>query len=151
MDDKLFNTTVSKDLFSLICGKKIGAGIGREVYILKTDPTKVIKIETGQHSFQNIMEWEMWRDIQFSKHKNSFAACIDISPCGIIMIQERTERPLKKDYPKKVPHFFNDLKYSNYGVVVRKGKKHFVCHDYGNTIQGKNFTDKKKKADWWEE
>jgi hypothetical protein len=143
-----YPTTISRDLFRLICGEKLGGGMSRTVYVFKPDPTKVIKIEDGTEKFQNILEWEIWRDISYSKYKNNFAECFFISPNGVYLIQERTEKPLKKDYPKMIPHFFGDIKCENYGIVYRKNKKHFVCHDYGNQAMGLHFKDKLKKADW---
>ncbi len=143
-----YPTTISRDLESIICGELLGRGMSRSVYVFRPDPTKVIKVENESGKFQNILEWEIWQDIQYTKHKKSFAECFFLSSCGIFLIQERTEQPLKEDYPKLIPHFFSDTKHENFGIVYRGGKKLFVCHDYGYPIHGKNFKNKMVKSNW---
>lgn len=48
-------------------------------------------------------------------------------------------------YPKKVPHFFTDIKPDNYGWTD-KGK--FVCCDYSLTDITSGFSNRMIKAHW---
>jgi hypothetical protein len=146
---KEFNEHFGKELSKLIAGNLLGKGIHRDVYEYRLNKEIVIKIETND-SFANVIEWEFWKEVKDTPWAKWFAPCIDISPNGVFLLQTRTYQPLKSDYPEKVPSFLDDLKYSNYGVIVKGNKKQFVCHDYGNTVLTKGVNNKLKKADWWE-
>ncbi len=124
-----FSGTIAQDFFGLMTGEWLGGGIGRGVYVLGTDPTMVVKIETASHSFQNVAEWDVWSEITRGGHKAKkwFAPCYYISPCGIILIQARTRPTDKSRFPKKMPAYFTDLKYQNFGML----DGHLVAHDYG--------------------
>jgi len=149
MPAKHFNDNVfTRDIFPIVFGKGLGSGIGREVYVYKPNPEYVIKVE--DEGFQNIREWETWNEVKhMDSHKHNFAPCEYISNCGIYLIQKRTQRPIKEDYPEMIPHYFFDTKFDNYGVIVDGKKRRFVCHDYGTFSLCNGMTKRKKKADWW--
>lgn len=142
---------LQRDLFDFICGKRLGGGTARQVFeYLPCGDQYVIKIEDSAGSFQNILEWEMWGDFKSSDvGKRWLAPCWSISPCGIVLLQSRTQ-PLPKGYrvPKSMPVFLGDLKSSNYGLL--KGK--LVAHDYGlgySRIAGNSDMKRMRRASWW--
>lgn len=124
-----FTGAIAKDFFNLMAGKWLGGGIGRGVYVLGTDPSMVVKIETASHSFQNVAEWAIWDVVNAAKPlvRKWFAPCHYISPCGMILIQARTRPMDKSQFPKRMPAYFTDLKYQNFGML----DGHIVAHDYG--------------------
>lgn len=146
-----FEDTTGKELAKLIAGDLLGYGMSRKTYEYELDESLVIKIETSGGKFQNVLEWEFWKDIKESKYAKWFAPCVEISPSGLFLIQKRTTPIPKEDYPKMIPSFFSDTKYSNFGVIIEKGKKRFVCHDYGNLCTNTKFNDKMVKAHFWGE
>lgn len=137
--------TVSLDLFDILLGKKIGYGSGREVYEHRLDSSLVVKIETSAGSFQNIMESHMWHEVSETPFAKWFAPVVAISACGTVLVMKKAEPARKDEYPEKIPSFFTDRKYQNFGMI--KGK--FVCIDYGSTILTRGFTKKMEKAKWW--
>lgn len=145
---EFFDNSISSDFFHLFAGGLIGRGQGREVYEHAFDPKLVIKIETGSGSFQNVMEWETWRDAAEMQNgaSNWLAPCEAISPCGIVLVQRKT-KPAKV-YPDKVPCFLTDLKRGNFGMIGNR----FVAHDYGvNLMCNEGLKLKMQKAEWWDE
>lgn len=124
-----FSGLISLDFFRVMTGKWLGGGIGRGVYVLGTDPSLVVKIETASYSFQNAMEWEVWCELEHSDNNASqwFAPCHYISPCGMVLIQSRTKPIDKSRFPQKMPSYFTDLKYQNFGEYDGR----IVAHDYG--------------------
>lgn len=139
--------TVPRDFINLFLGTHIGTGAAREVFVCRTDPTIVIKIEQRAQSFQNIKEWEIWNDVQYDKKLSPwFVPCVDISNCGTVLIQKRAEHIPKAQFPKKIPACFGDLKYENFGVY----KNHFVCLDYGTITTSNGLRGTLKKASWWQ-
>lgn len=142
-----YPTTISRDLQQFILGRRIGKGINREVFEFPHNKDYVIKVET--EGFQNIREWELWNEIKDTKLAKWFAPCIKISNCGIYLLQRKTEKIPESEYPQKTPHFFNDQKYDNFGVIIEKGKRRFVCHDYGTFSLTNGYKDKLLKAKWW--
>lgn len=146
LEDKYFNNSVSGDFFDTFVGKQIGRGAGRSVFACKHDEDVVCKIEAIGGSFQNVIENEIWDELQYSDHAKWLAPVLWISPNGNILIQRRTELIPKKKYPDKVPHWFTDTKYENFGMLNGK----FVCHDYGTQILTSGVTKRMVKADWWD-
>jgi len=143
---KDFQGIMARDLFGLVAGNEIGSGIARRVYVYDPSPNMVIKFESESQSFQNIIEWEIWLSIQGSKYAKWFAPCYNISPCGTALIQKRTEKIGRKEYPTKMPIFFSDFKYANFGLSEDK----FVCHDYGYpNFLIKSLSNRMKKVEWW--
>lgn len=138
-----FNGATASDFFRLVCGNLIGKGLGREVFDCTLDPTKVLKVETGECSFQNIMEWQTWEAVKHTDLARWFAPCFSISACGIVLVQAKTSLP--RDYPIKVPSFFTDIKKSNFGLYGGS----FVAHDYGfHLLMEKGMSKRMKKANW---
>lgn len=123
--DKL--PTTARDLTYLFLGEVLGNGMSRSVYAHERDKSLVIKVESGGNRFQNVLEWEFWQTVKDTKMAKWFAPCVEISPNGIFLIQKRADMIPKNQYPKKIPKFFTDLKYQNFGMIG----KQFVCFDYG--------------------
>lgn len=119
---------VLRELMYLFVGEKIGDGSARKVYSLRQDDTKVVKIETGSSSFQNIIEWEIW-----TRFKNNtrvakwLAPCHWISASGTHLIMSKCDNLRSNEIPKKVPKFLIDHKPDNFGLLDGK----VVCRDYG--------------------
>lgn len=145
--------TTARDLCGLFLGKLIGSGMSRQVYQFAHDKEYVVKVDVTDSRFQNVLEWEVWQTVKDTKYAKWFAPCLDISANGHFLIQKKIEKIPKKQYPKKIPPFFTDLKYDNFGVIG----KQFVCCDYGTAhIDALNayFLKKElkqKKGDWWEQ
>lgn len=133
------------NLLVMLCGKRLGYGISRNVFVYTPDPTKVIKIEYEEGKYQNVIEHMIWDEIQHHKilHK-WFAPVHHISESGRILIQSRTEPVRVEDIPKKVPHFLTDHKLENFGMLNGQ----LVCHDYGTTILTTGWTTRLKKHDF---
>lgn len=139
------NPFIHKEFFRMLIGKQLGRGMSRTVYAFKLNPDLVIKVEEGRESFQNVREWEYWHEMKDSPVARWLAPCLYISPCGTVLVQGRVHGLDHSKYPKKIPHFFTDTKYNNFGLY--KGR--FVCMDYGNIPFAKGVTSKIVKADWW--
>ena len=136
-----------EDLKGLLFGELLGVGVHRKVGVFLPDPTLVIKcvIETPNI---NVLEDEMWLMIKDTKLAKWFAPCVSISDCGMFLLQKRVQRLPKEQYPKLIPSFFGDLKYSNFGWL----DGHFVCCDYASfmcTSMVHKWNEKLTKADWW--
>jgi len=137
-----------EDLKELLFGEALGAGIHRKVGVYKLDPTLVIKCAVETPNI-NVLEDEVWQTVKRTSIAKWFAPCIDISPCGMFLLQKRVEVKPKSEYPKYVPSFFGDLKYKNYGWLDGK----FVCVDYASllaTSMSHRWSAKLVKAGWWE-
>ena len=137
-------TTFSRDFFRLFIGEAIGNGMSRHVYQHAQDKDVVIKVEGSAGYFQNIVEWEIWKQVEGTVMQKWFAPCIDISPNGIFLLQKKVEVIPHSSYPKEVPDCFQDFKYQNFG----RYNKRFVCCDYGNLVGKKIFTEKFRKVKW---
>lgn len=117
---------VSNDALKMLIGEHLGNGQFRRVHVLLQDQSKVLKIETGSGSFENVAEWDVWNNVKKSKWAKWFAPVYDISPWGSCLIQARCQ-PLKTR-PSRVPDFFCDLKDINWGILNGR----VVCFDYGH-------------------
>ena len=124
-----FSSTIALDFFRTMTGEFLGGGIGRGVYVHGTGQSLVVKIETASHSFQNVAEWQVWSVLEYTNHAalKWFAPCHYISPCGIVLVQARTRKMEQSAFPEKMPSFFTDLNYSNFGRFNGR----IVAHDYG--------------------
>lgn len=143
-----FGNTIAKDLYALCMGKKLGRGASREVFEWRPNMDYVVKVELANHSFSNAMEWDVWHRVKETKVAKWFAPCIAISPCGTILLQKRTDLRAEELYPKRIPKFFTDTKYGNFGFIDDQ----LVCHDYGiNLLIEHGMKERMKKADWWSE
>lgn len=148
-------TQTFEDAFNLLCNDKIGSGIARVVYDSVLLPDCVIKVEQAPHSFQNIIEWQVWQHVSETEHSKWFAQCRHISPCGRILVMEKTRPAL--EFPEKIPAYFTDTKRENFGVSMlpdpKSGKPsmRFVCHDYGcHLFHEFGMTKRMKNAEWWD-
>jgi hypothetical protein len=104
----------------------------------------VLKIEVASESFQNIVEWELWQDNRdYKKVAQWLAPCEFISPCGIILAMKKTTKPTPSDYPKSMPYFLVDFKYTNFGMLDGR----LVAHDYGR--HRVTASTRRKKVEWW--
>jgi hypothetical protein len=138
------NLTVLRDMFSLACYDEIGRGAHRIVYVTPVLPGCVVKVEDGAQSFQNIVEWETWKNVEGTEFEKWFAPCMHISRNGCILVMKRTTRPTA--YPDKLPAFLTDTKQTNYGMY----KDQFVCHDYGlSLLMQTGLTKRQRKVKWW--
>lgn len=137
-----------EDLKGLLFGKVLGVGIHRKVGVYLPDPTLVIKCAIECPNI-NILEEEIWQMVKETDAAKWFAPCVDISPCGMFLLQKRVEQKPKSEYPKYVPSFFGDMKYTNYGWLNGQ----LVCCDYAgffSTSMSHKWSGRLKKADWWE-
>ena len=140
--------TSARDLCHLFLGERIGSGMSRTVYAHGADPSLVVKHESGGGSFQNVLEWTVWEAVKDSPMARWFAPCVSISPNGLFLVQKRATFPPRDEYPEKVPAFFTDLKYGNFGRIDGQ----FVCVDYGTfNLVRNSFTAAFRKARWWSE
>ena len=135
-----------QDLIAFICGEHIGSGQYRDVFQYNLDPKLVVKIQRDTDSFNNIKEFELWCNVNYTAYEKYFAPCRWISSNGRIMLQDKTTPPTKrKPPPDLIPKCFFDIKESNFGYIG----KNFVAHDYdfslGNIDVNKKLTFKKWK------
>lgn len=140
-------SNILRDWMANALGKKLGGGIGRQVFVYDLNPQFVIKIE--QSGFQNVVEREIWLATKTTKHAKWFAPVRRISGLGCILLMDRTLPAPRSSFPKKMPDFLGDLKYSNFGML--RGK--LVCHDYGtlcNFLHAVPSRVKMSKAQWWD-
>jgi hypothetical protein len=138
-----FTSFIEKELSGLIIGEKIGHGSARTVYNHRHDKNLVIKIEEGGKSFSNALEWEIWRTAQGDGLEQWLAPCVDISPCGGILLMKRVLPVTLEEMPLQIPAQFTDLKIQNWGRYDGR----IVCCDYGVVLF--NTKGKLRKADWW--
>lgn len=122
---------VNRDFVRLFCGKLLGNGMSRQVFVLETDTTKVVKVESYGRYFQNVREWETWQALGHTKHGKYLAPCFSISPNGSVLVQERVD-PITPEALRnaRLPDFLCDFKATNYGLF--KGR--VVCCDYGTNL-----------------
>lgn len=138
------------DFLHLICGAYISGGCYREVFEYNLDSRFVVKVEKDS-DFSNIYEKAVWEEVQWLQGplawvKEWFAPIKWISPGGRIMLMRRTESwARKKEYPDKVPGFFQDVKLDNFGWLDGK----FVCHDYAYMHGLIHYPKKMAKVDWF--
>lgn len=145
--DKFQGSVFTKDFFNLVCGDQLGRGHGREVWSCRYDPNIVFKFEEGGRSFQNVMEWQFWLANEKKKAVTKWLApCINISPCGTVLIQART-KPINKlsEMPKRIPWWaFEDAKIENWSLYEDRP----VMHDYAYTCS-LDVSSRLEPVDWW--
>jgi len=138
--DQFTGNIIALDFFSTFCGDLISKGTAREVYVYAPDPRYVVKIEVAAKSFQNMREWEFWRDFNFVDDIAKWLApCKSISPSGIILIQRRTKPIPAHRYPDRLPQFLTDIKRENFGLIGNR----VVAHDYGRVVTSAPTTARK--------
>lgn len=139
---------MNDELEKIIIGEKVGRGVHRDVFVFAPNKNFVIKVANGEDGRGvNILENKLWWDLYDTPAQKWFAAVTMVSPSGLYLIQERLEALPRKQYPKKIPHFFTDTKYSNFGHSPTKG---FVCCDYGSFNIFRGISTKMVTAKWWE-
>lgn len=120
-----------REFFEFMTGDKLGHGMSRMVYDHPTDPTKVIKMENAKNEFQNVMEWEFWKKVEYApKIARWLAPCHSISYNGTFLIQEKARDLGPSERPAHLPVFITDHKLENFGMIG----KQIVCRDYGFII-----------------
>lgn len=122
---------VLNELLHFVAGEALGADMTREVYAHPQNPDWVIKIENKVATFQNVKEWEFWKE--YNRHATIakwLAPCHFISESGSFLIQSRTRPLVAKELPKRLPTFLTDHKPENFGMLNGR----VVCHDYGFTF-----------------
>jgi hypothetical protein len=142
-------TELYEEFVNAMCGKLIGEGQDRKVFELPITNNKwCVKFETGSgRLFQNVEEWNVWQAVRDTEHAKWFAPCHWISPNGRVLIMRQTEQLRKSEYPDKVPNYFTDMKFGNFGHL----EGNFVAHDYGvHLISQKGLTNRMITAHWWE-
>lgn len=141
---------IKNEAYRLLCGRMIGEGQFRKVYICNFDPTLVVKVEEMAGNFSNVFEWELWHK-HISKcdwAKKLYAPPVSISPSGAIMIQKRTKPAT--EFPDWTPSIWTDMKRTNYGMLEGR----LVCHDFGHTSIPEVGLGEKMKVSlshWWDE
>lgn len=137
-----------EDMQSLFLGELLGIGIHRRVGVFKPDNSLVLKCAVECPNI-NILEEEVWQMVRETNIAKWFAPCVSISDCGMFLLQRRVETRPRSEYPRLVPSFFGDCKYSNYGWIDGQ----FVCCDYAGFISSSmshKWSGQMKKAGWWE-
>lgn len=139
---------LASDLVGLVLGPEISSGESRAVFVNNFDSSTVIKMERRSRSFNNCYEWDIWNNFEGTPMEKWLAPCVSISACGIYLVQMKTTVAASNAYPEKIPKFFTDLKYSNWGMFEDR----MVCHDYANsTLYQPDRLKKLVKAEWWKE
>lgn len=138
-------TGVSRELLEFLCGRRLGFGMSREVFVWRPDPKYVVKIELTQHTFQNVAEVEAWQTVEHTEFKRWFAPVKAISGCGRFLLMRRAEPISTMSLPADMPKFLTDFKQENYGVIG----KQVVAVDYGrNLLSTVGLTKRMQKAHW---
>lgn len=143
------NQDVNTDLILMLCGRRLGEGTYRTVYEYNLQPEKYVVKTENNSTNSNIAEYIIWDEVQGLTNelawvKEWFAPIKYCSPNGKIIIMERTRECPDKKRPDKVPEFFMDVKYNNFGWIGNK----FVCHDYGFIFRFLKYEKKFQKAVW---
>ncbi len=119
------------EFIEMMCGDLLGKGMSRTVYRHAHDETKVIKIENVTNTFQNVVEWEIWRTNQYyDKVAKWLTPCRYISHSGTFLIMDYVKDVDKSQIPDKLPSFMVDLKLDNMGII----NDQVVLRDYGSTL-----------------
>lgn len=140
----LDNDYINRDLARLVCGKPLGRGQYREVFLHRQDSTLVVKTESRGQSFANIREWEHWKDLEGTHLAKWLAPCVDISLTGSVLLQRRVVPVIsKKELPRNIPSLFLDTKIENWGMLDGRP----VCCDYSHLDF--NWKTEMKRAEWW--
>lgn len=137
-----------EEFLNCLCGKMLGDGMGRKVFELPiTNGKWCVKFEDDANRvFQNVEEWSVWQSVKDTAFAKWFAPCYWISPNGKVLVMRQTQMMRSEEYPDKIPNFFTDLKFSNFGLL----DGNFVAHDYGvHLINQKGLTSRMITAHWW--
>lgn len=149
------NAAMHREGFDVLCGRRLGTGMSRDVFECRILPECVVKVEETSQHFQNVVEWEAWKIVKDTPYSRWFAACRWISPNGAVLIMEKTVPAGPADYPDKMPAFLCDFKKNNYGLSYAQDPKTgkmfytFVAHDYGTNLLVENGLSKRMKSVEW--
>lgn len=133
-----------QDAFNLLCGRKLGEGVHRQVFECRIRPDLVVKVEIEQHwrNFMNVFESLFWDDFGTVKGVGEWLAPVEYtSPDGRILLQRRAE-PLTGKLPEMMPAFLADTKRENFGMIDGR----VVCVDYA--LHHVNASGRMVKAKW---
>ena len=148
---------LSPEFWEFMVGPELGRGASRVTYALKHDAQTVLKVcdpQCNGNFRQNLLEWEAWDHLrtQCIGIRKWFAPCIDISPCGRLLLQARTQKLDINKLPEKLPAFLDDFNRDNFGMIDGQ----VVARDYG-TLMLWAFSDnvrtkakREKKVRWYE-
>lgn len=143
MSDPTKNKFIAMEFMRTFLGDRLGDGVDRQVYELRHSPKFVAKIEDNSRSFHNAMEWQIWQRLKDSPLEKWLAPCLDISPCGSVLIQRRTT-PITSG-PERMPAFLGDMKLANFGMLNGR----VVCHDYSRLrLVEPSFSIRMRKVHW---
>lgn len=137
------------EAFHLLCGKLLGVGSSRRVYVNNFDENSVVKVDNGRDMpIQNILEFQTWEMLRGTDMGAWLAPCLKMSYGGRVLVQSRTTPAGVSEYPDKIPAVFVDTKRQNFGMLNGE----FVCHDYGfmniRTLVGSS--KKMSNVEWWD-
>ncbi len=125
---------MNDELFQWICGKKIGEGVYREVYVYNFDPKYVVKVAKDENGrAHNLLENEIWYQAD-KRLARWLAPCHRLSKSGKYLLMRRTKPVSKGQVPRKIPAFFDDAHSDNWGILNGR----VVCIDYGLVHLSKN-------------
>lgn len=147
MDRIINNKIVSLEILDFLCDDYLGGGISRFVFDFKLNKKFVVKIDCSDRN-ANVIEHNIWVEAKQYEPKLQkwFAPCHELSRCGRIMLQRKCKTGIPFDqFPKKIPDFFVDRKYQNWGMLDGK----MVCFDYAGTILSNLGNFKMVDANWW--
>jgi len=117
---------------AILCGDKLGEGTTRRVYVCRLNEQYVVKVEPRGTAFQNVEEWKAWWWACGHQKRHWLAPCEFISPCGLILIQQRVTPLRRGEHPRTIPAWLADLKKENFGMLDGK----VVACDYGTVLSG---------------
>ena len=118
-----------KDCFNLLCAKKLGGGIHRDVFECKIRKDLVVKVEGSDFRyFANVREMSFWDEHQYHEGIAKWLApCEYLSPDGRVLLQKKaTPIARESDLPERLPSFLTDVKMENFGMLNGR----IVCVDY---------------------
>lgn len=147
----LNDEAVMDDVLTSLMGEQIGEGSSRLVFEYRLDPRMVIKVQMtdSRGQFCNITEYLHWNDINAMSNYNKwlpkwYAPVRWMSTNGRLLVMDRTKPIPEHKLPKRIPHFFSDVKAENFGIL--RGR--IVCHDYGHLKPLTEHTRKTVPANW---
>jgi hypothetical protein len=134
------------EMGDILLGRRLGYGAYRQVYQCTLDESLVIKVANSNYSrTHNILEYHLWFEVYSTKYAAWLAPCVSISSKGKYLIQKRVDAVPKMEYQKRVPEWFTDLKYGNFGLYLGR----FVCCDYAGLKWDTGMSSKTVVAQWW--
>lgn len=143
-----FTSEVHDALSGLVFGEEIGRGAFRIVYDYPLDDSLVIKGAFCHRGIaSNFKEKAIWEEVSMREDIAKWLAPVmGMSHNGRYLIMKKARMSEDtSEFPKKVPHFFTDLKYQNYGFIG----KQLVCVDYGSFVATNGMTQRMVNGDWW--